>query len=113
MTIEGFYRVEFGAAIPGAGGVVVVEGGRLRGADDQYLYSGTVSGPDERLHVEIIVKAYAPGAVSVFQTVGGTFQLTLTGNVTGSSFQVSGPAPFPGMPGITVRGTRVADIDLT
>lgn len=34
MIQDGFYKVDFSAVQPGAGGIVVVSGGTVRGADD-------------------------------------------------------------------------------
>jgi hypothetical protein len=112
MSIEGFFKVDFSASILGAGGVISVENGNVRGGDDQYLYSGTVSGPDNALRAELTVAAYVPGAVSVFNAPDKRFRLTLTGTATGDSFQFSGSAPHPGHQGITIRGKRIASISL-
>jgi hypothetical protein len=43
MSIDGFYKVDFSAVLGGATGIVVVENGSVRGADDQYLYSGKLA----------------------------------------------------------------------
>ncbi|WP_042298929.1 GrlR family regulatory protein [Paraburkholderia kururiensis] len=112
MIADGFYKVTFSALLQGVGGIVVFEGGRIRGGDDQYLYSGTVTGPDERLLVDLTVKAYAPGAISVFGSQGGKFTLQLVGNVVGRDLQFSGPSPIPGSPGITVHAAFVSDLAL-
>jgi hypothetical protein len=113
MAIDGFYSVDFSAVTKGAKGIVIVESGKVRGGDDQYLYSGTVTGPDERLHVKLAVKAYVPGAVTVFNTTSGKFELELTGNVIGQDLQFSGAAPIPGAPGITIRAHRLASVSLS
>jgi len=112
MPIDGFYSVDFSALTKGAKGIVIVEQSKVRGGDDQYLYSGDVTGPDERLHVTLSVKAYAPNAISVFNTPSGKFELQLTGNVIGADLQFSGPAPVPGSPGITIRAHRLFDLSL-
>jgi len=112
MVKDGFYKVQFSAAVQGAGGVVVVENGVVRGADDQYLYAGKISTDGNALKAQITVSAYKPGAVSVFNTAGGKFPLSLTGTVAGDSFTLTGPAPAPGLPGISISGQRVADLTL-
>jgi len=113
MAIDGFYGVDFSALTKGARGIVVLQEGKIHGGDDQYLYAGEITGPDGRLHVTLTVKAYAPGAVSAFGTQGGKFSLALTGNVVGKDLQFSGPSPFPGSPGITVRATFLSDLALS
>ncbi|HDR9178380.1 TPA: hypothetical protein QDB23_005686 [Burkholderia vietnamiensis] len=112
MPANGFYAVKFSALVQGAGGIVVLEDGNIRGGDDQYLYSGTYSGQDGRLSAKITVKAYSPQAISVFNTVGGKFTLDLVGNVIGDGFQASGPAPVPGAPGITIHARKLDGLAL-
>ncbi|REG61547.1 type III secretion system (T3SS) negative regulator GrlR [Paraburkholderia sp. BL6669N2] len=112
MPTNGFYAVEFSAVVQGAGGIVVLEDGNIRGGDSEYLYSGTYSGQDGRLSAQITVKAHSPKAVSVFNTIGGKFKLDLVGNVVGDGFQASGNAPVPGAPGITIRARKLDDLAL-
>lgn len=112
MVRDGFYKVDFGAALPGAGGVVVVEGGNVRGGDDQYLYSGTVGAAGTSLQANIRVSAYVQSAVSVFNTQGGTFNLALSGNELQNGFVLAGAAPVPGSPPIQIQGVRIADLAL-
>lgn len=112
MIKDGFYRVEFSAAVQGAGGVVVIENGVVRGADDQYLYAGKIATDGNFLKAQITVAAYRPGAVSVFNTMGGKFPLSLSGTAAGDSFTLSGVAPVSGSPGISISGKRVSDLTL-
>lgn len=112
MVKDGFYRVQFSAAVQGAGGVVVVENGVVRGADDQYLYAGKITTEGNALKAQITVSAYQPDAVSVFNTAGGKFPLSLSGAVTGEGFTLTGAAPVPGAQGISIIGHRVADLTL-
>ncbi|MFM0663318.1 hypothetical protein [Paraburkholderia sediminicola] len=113
MAADGFYGVDFSALTKGARGIVILQNGRIHGGDDQYLYSGQVSGPDGRLQVTLTVKAYVQGAISAFGSHGDKFTLNLTGNVIGKDLQFSGPSPIPRSPGITVRATHLSDLDLT
>lgn len=110
MTIDGFYAVSFSALLRG-GGLVVVENGKVRGGDNEYLYSGEVSGPSDRLRAVLKIKAFAPNAVSVFNTKGGEYILQLTGQVTGNDLVFSGSAPGSGQT-ITIRGRRLCGISL-
>jgi len=113
MAADGFYGVDFSALIKGRRGVVIVQDGKIHGGDDQYLYSGQISGPDGSLSATLTVRAYVQGAMSAFGTHGGKFTLTLTGKVAGKDFQLSGPSPFPDSPDITVDATYLSDLALT
>jgi hypothetical protein len=115
MHIDGFYKVDFSAVLKGAAGIVVVENGNIRGADDQYLYSGTVTLVGDEINIKLTVKAYAPGAVSVFNTPGGKFDLLLSGKAVGRNLHFSGPAPatFPRGPRIEIVAVRLDDISLS
>ncbi|QGS32422.1 GrlR family regulatory protein [Cupriavidus metallidurans] len=112
MVKDGFYKVQFSAAVQGAGGVVVVENGVVRGADDQYLYAGKIATNGSSLTAQISVSAYQPNAVSVFNTAGGKFTLSLSGTVSGDNFHLTGNAPIAGIPEISIHGSRVAALTL-
>ncbi|MBW5806290.1 hypothetical protein FOZ70_16280 [Burkholderia sp. COPS] len=114
MHIDGFYKVDFSAVLKGATGVVVVENGNVRGADDQYLYSGQLHVDGDAIQVKLAVKAYVPGAVSVFNTPGGKFDLLLTGKAVGRNLHFEGPAPatLPQGPRIDIVAERLDDISL-
>jgi hypothetical protein len=113
MLADGFYKVEFRGPLPGAGGIVTIEGGTVRGGDGQFLYAGKLSMPSEgRLEGVVRVLACAPNAGSVFGPATN-FALNLKGNVVGvGMFQASGPADLPGSPNITISGTKIASLDL-
>lgn len=116
MLIEGFWKVDFAASIPGAGGVVVLENGTIRGGDNQMIYSGSygVSGSDPSATMsmtgELSVRAYVDGANSVFNTGSKPFTLKLNGTTDGSSFRLTGASPVGG-PGITITGKFIAPLD--
>ncbi|VVE84989.1 GrlR family regulatory protein [Pandoraea sputorum] len=112
MAKDGFYKVDFGALIQGAGGIVVIEGGKIRGGDDQYLYSGTASTQGNSISAELRVAAYAATAESVFGTRGGAFNLVLQGDLVGDGFVVTGKSPTGAGPDIVVRATRIAELTL-
>lgn len=112
MSISGFFKVEFSAALPGMGGIVVIDGGFVRGGDAGYLYSGTISGQGNSVTSSIRVKAMSPSAQSVFGTMGGAFDLQLSGRESGNTFSLSGPSPVPGQKGIQITGMRIAELSL-
>ncbi len=111
MLRDGFYKVDFAASLPGSGGIVVLDYGSIRGADDQMLYSGSYSITGNDLTAEISVQPYVKGANSVFNTGNQPFRLKLTGSANGATFSLSGPLPNGG-PGIVVSGTFIAPIGL-
>lgn len=116
MLIEGFWKVDFAASIPGAGGVVVLENGTIRGGDNQMIYSGSygVSGSDPNAKMsmtgELSVRAYVDGANSVFNTGSKPFTLKLNGTTDGSSFRLTGASPIGGH-GIVITGKFIAPLD--
>jgi hypothetical protein len=112
MAANGFYGVDFSALTKGVRGIVTLQDGKIHGGDDQYLYSGQINGPDDRLQVALTVKAYVQGAVSAFGSHGGKFTLNLTGKIVGRDLQFSGPSPVAGSPGITVLAAYLSDLDL-
>jgi len=109
---DGFYKVSFHAALPGMGGIVVVRENQVQGADEKYLYSGVLNIREDNVTSSITVAAYTSGATSVFGTSGGKFELQLTGQVSGSGFQLSGASPIAGQPPIQIHGTFIAPITL-
>lgn len=109
---EGFYRVEFSAALPGAGGLAVLREGAIVGGDNQMLYSGRYSVSDDgSLTAQISVKAYVAGANSVFNTGTQPFKLSLKGKLSDNTFHLTGPSPTGQGPGIAIRGAYVAPVD--
>lgn len=112
MAVSGFFKVQFSALAPGAGGVISVEDGKVRGGDNQYLYSGTFAVTDAGATATLRVKAHTPNAKDVFGGTGASFNLSLTGQIDDTKFSFSGPSPKPGSPPITIQGTKVAQLDL-
>lgn len=112
MAVSGFFKVAFSALLPGAGGLVAVENGKVRGGDGQYLYSGAVTEANGSATAVLRVKAHAPNASNVFGGHSGGFTLNLSGTVTATGFTFSGPSPLGSGPNIQIIGTRVASIDL-
>ena len=112
MSIDGWYKVQFGAALRGAGGIIRLRNGDIAGADDQYLYEGSYKLSGDQISAKIIVAAYAPNAISVFNTHGGQFELNLTGSYQASAFVLHGKSPVGGAD-IHVAGTQIGPLRLT
>ncbi|WP_081273570.1 GrlR family regulatory protein [Achromobacter insuavis] len=116
MLRDGFYKVDFAASLPSAGGVVVLEGGVIRGGDDQMIYSGSYGlvGSDPsapmRMTGEISVRPYVKGANSVFNSGSQPFTLKLNGSADTSSFRLGGNSPVGG-PSIVIVGAFIAPLD--
>ncbi len=96
MLREGHYKVDFDAALPGLGGRVTLKNGIVKGGDGPYAYSGTYSEEGAQLIVLICLFATHPGAVSVFGTQGGAFELALTGSASADGFVLRGKSPVGG-----------------
>lgn len=114
MIASGFYQVVFVVRAPGAVGavgVVIVDGETVRGGDDQHLYAGALKEAEGKVTATIRVKPLTAHTTSVFGTRGDPFELTLSGSVDAEGFSVSGPSPVGGA-GISIRGRRVAGLDL-
>lgn len=111
MSANGLYRVDFGALLPGLPGIVVLENEVVRGGDGGYIYSGKFTGDQQSIEVSLKVKPIQADAPSVFGTVGQEFQLNLYGNFVPGGFVLAGAAPVPGGPRISIRGTKVSDLD--
>jgi hypothetical protein len=108
VNISGFYEVDFSAVTQGAKGVVFVDAGQVHGADDQYLYSGSISGEEQKIRVELKVKAYAAGAQDVFGNQSRQFQLTLDGKIVGNDIHLDGPSPSGAGAGIRIKAIHLA-----
>lgn len=110
---EGFYKVVFNTDRElGDDGIIVIEGDKVRGADGQYLYSGSFSGDPERLTANITIASASSNSESIFGMHGGKYMLDLTGTASDNLFQLSGTASLPGSPVITIRGTWIAGLAL-
>ena len=111
MQVNGFYRVNFGALLPGAPGIVVLEDGRVRGGDGAYIYTGQYTESQGAIDATILVKPIEAGAKSVFGTTAQSFELRLAGAFSGAGFKLSGNAPIPGGPQIHISGALVSQIN--
>lgn len=111
MSLNGFYKVSFGAALPGPGGIVILKDGEITGSDNQFLFSGTYSTSSNRLSGQITVAAYEEGATTVFGRPADKFTLRLDGEYHQGGFSLLAPSPFGGQPA-GVIGQRLNGLDL-
>jgi hypothetical protein len=106
---NGLYKVEFQTQRASGAGVVVLEGGKIRGGDSAMYYVGSYkeSGTDFSADVEGRKHSSPPGMVSVFG-VDHT-HITLKGKISGNSATMTGTAKEA--PGVAFQAklSRLAD----
>lgn len=112
MGASGFYQISFGATLPGAPGIVVIENGNVRGSDGIFLFSGKWADGGGRCRAVVQVRAINGSALTVFNTHETSFELGLEGPLTDTEFVLKGGGPVPGQIGITIHGRKIADLDL-
>ena len=96
--VEGLWTVVFRAGQISAGGVVVLQSGKIIGGDSQYYYIGTYSESGGRITATIRVQAFITNAVSVFGMPVGFFDLNLAGTINGNQGSASATtSTFPGL----------------
>ncbi|HEX7341313.1 MAG TPA: GrlR family regulatory protein [Rhodanobacteraceae bacterium] len=65
--IDGIYRITFFASSGDLGdGMIVIKEGKLNGADNGYLYLGSVESRADGYHVRMLAKRWDPNAYSAF-----------------------------------------------
>ena len=111
MALSGFFKLVFSAQLAGAGGVAVLDNGRIHGGDTQYLYAGNFEQHGDRLTAHLRIVAHAAAALIAHRGIGGAFDLYLTGTAVDAAFSLSGASPIPGAT-VTVMGHRIGTIDL-
>ncbi len=112
MSLNGFYKVLFGAALPGSGGIIILKDGEITGSDDQFLFSGTYSTSGNRLLGQITVAAYVEDATTVFGRPATKFTLRLDGEYHQDGFSLLVPSPFGGQPaGVIANKLNTLDLN--
>jgi len=89
---EGIYRVQFGSdSGVGGRGMVVIKGSTVNGGDEGFSFAGRIFGTSDDLAVDLKVKRWNVGHVSVFGNLT-EFNLTLAGkaNAHAGTFNVAG-----------------------
>ena len=105
----GLYKVEFTTQIGAGIGVVVLDGGRLRGGDIAIAYLGTYEADGDRFAAEVRTLRYAspPGVISVFGD--DDLDVHLEGTINDATIAVEGTAEAA--PGVTFKAvlTHIGD----
>ena len=87
---DGIYKVQFQTQLGQGAGVVVLQGGKLRGGDSSIYYIGTYSQSGDQLTADVATDAHSSGIGSVFGV--DRAHIHLTGKVTGDAAQMTGTA---------------------
>lgn len=81
---DGLWSVQFQGPQGNAGGVVVLNGGRVLGGDSGFTYVGSYELTSETLRAKITVKNFDPSVPNIFG-IGGSFDLLVEAKVQGES----------------------------
>jgi hypothetical protein len=105
---DGLYKVQFHTQLGTGAGVVVLQGGKLRGGDSRNFYVGTYSENGSRVTAQVTTDTHTdmPGLRSVFGM--DPVHLSLSGTVNSDSAEMTGTAAEA--PGISFGAalTRIA-----
>lgn len=87
-------------------GVFVLSDGKVFGGDSGYTYVGTYTKEGEIFNAEVLVEPFLSDYKSIFQTTGQSFNLQISGNMTGNSgFAHGSPREMPNFR-LTLKLTR-------
>lgn len=101
--LDGFYAVLFGSPAGEGGGVILLEGGKIRGGDSTVYYHGTYRTEENELSADLQIDTHLnlPGHTTVF----GIPKASLSVSGTASNGQIRGKATSPQAPGIEMTFT--------
>jgi hypothetical protein len=105
---EGLYKVSFRTPIGQGDGVVVLEGGQIRGGDSTMYYIGhyTQAGDTFSANVAVATHSHVAGVASVLGVSQG--QISLHGTSVGNSATLNGTSPQAPSIGFTATLSRLA-----
>ncbi len=106
---DGLYKVAFQTQLGAGAGVVVLQGGRLRGSDSRIYYTGSYTEAGDQFTAQVATELHTntPGLASVFGR--DHTNISLRGTTKGDSAQMTGTAAEA--PGVSFQAvlTRIAD----
>ena len=104
---DGLYKVEFRTQGGSGSGVVVLQGGKVRGGDSGLYYAGTFAENGDQITAQVATNRHTAGIGSVFGR--DRVNISLKGTAKGESAQMTGTAVEA--PGVTFQAsmTRIAD----
>ena len=106
---DGLYKVNFQTQLGAGDGVVVLEGGKIRGGDSIMYYAGTYSQDGDKFSAKLAIDrhSHTQGMNPVFGQ--DHVDITVHGTTQEDSAQVTGTAA--GAPGVSFQAslTRIAD----
>jgi hypothetical protein len=92
MSMEpGLYITKFRTPLDEAGGVIVVDGGSVKGGDSAMYYTGAITEDSGVIEVTLRVRQHDETRMSVFGDYSD-FKLTLKGRQTGANYVFEGRA---------------------
>ena len=109
MLKEGLYCVQFQTPRGAGAGVVVLEGGRIRGGDARIFYTGTYSENGDQFTAQVRTDAHTntPNAGSVFGP--DKLNISLRGTSSGNAATLSGNAAEAPSVGFHATLRRIGD----
>jgi hypothetical protein len=100
---DGLYKVSFQTQLGTGNGVVVLDGGKMRGGDSIMHYSGTYSQDGDKFSAKVVTGRHSntPGMCSVFGM--DHVNISVQGTAQGDSAQLRGTAAEA--PGVTFQAS--------
>jgi hypothetical protein len=104
---DGLYKVDFRTQGGSGAGVVVLQGGKVRGGDSGLYYAGTFAENGDQITAQIATNRHTVGIGSVFGR--DRVNISLRGTAKGDTAQMTGTAAEA--PGLNFQAslTRIAD----
>ena len=112
MSLQpGLYKVAFKTQLGEGIGIVVLEGGSLRGGDAVYAWVGTYEEPDGGFDAQVSIYRHTEGeaAASVFGV--DEAKVRLKGSPEGANFMIKGSSPAAPDVQFEAQMTKIADPD--
>ena len=98
---DGLYKVHFQTPRGVGDGVVVLQGGKLRGGDSMIYYTGTYTQNGNQFAAQVDTDAHSAPPVPGLQSVFGPnkVHIAISGTSSGNTAQLQGTSPqAPGVP---------------
>ncbi|MGN7870530.1 GrlR family regulatory protein [Paracoccus sp. 22332] len=102
--LDGFYTVKFETELGAGGGVVILQGGSLKGGDSMMYYIGRYQAAQDNFSatLDFVTHLHVPGITSVFGVENAS--LAAHGKVLPNG-SIEGQATSPSAPGAVLRFT--------
>lgn len=107
---NGFYTTLVEGS-PNHAGLIIIEDTRIRGRDEEFLYSGTISGAGDEVVANLRFRSYQRYEDGFMHITERDFELSLTGERTDDGFRVTGYSPSGRE--MIIHGKRLGAIDFS